>query len=144
MALTKESFEALMSLRKRFTDDATISLNTNWTKDLESITTKDKFQLDYRNSKIEIRKFSINHRTRINTVLVRYCSLHRHTNPDGTVFPGAHIHLYREGFDDKIAFSVEEILGVNADASKETILEALMKYCNIEDSNSIQTTLELE
>lgn len=144
MSITKETFETLMALDKRFVDGATISLKENWTKDIESKTTRDKFQLDYRKSKIEIRKYSFNHRTRTSIVLIRYCSLKRHTNPDGKVFEGPHIHLFCEGYDDKIAFDVKDLLGVDPEtSSKEDILEALLNYCHIEKA-TIQTTMEIE
>ncbi|MBQ8985383.1 hypothetical protein IJ076_02425 [Candidatus Saccharibacteria bacterium] len=144
MSITKETFETLMALDKRFVDEATVSLKENWTKDIESKTTRDKFQLDYRRSKIEIRKYSFNHRTRTSIVLVRYCSLKRHTNPDGKVFEGPHIHLFCEGYDDKIAFSVKDVLSIDPEtSSKEDILAALLDYCHIEKT-AIQTTMEIE
>lgn len=119
-------------------------MKENWTRDIDSTTTRDKFQLDYRRSKIGIRKYSFNHRTRTSVVLVRYCSLKRHTNPDGKVFDGPHIHIFCEGYDDKIAFEVEEILNIDPEtSSKEEILAALLRYCHIQDI-AIQTTMEIE
>ncbi len=144
MSISRETFDSLMALSKRFVDGATVSLKDNWTKDIESTTTRDKFQLDYRRSKIELRKYSFNHRTRMSVVLVRYCSLKRHTNPDGKVFEGPHIHIFCEGYDDKIAFEVGDVLKIDpVTSSKEDILLALLDYCHIE-KNTIQTTMELE
>lgn len=144
MSISKETFEALMALEKHFLDDKELSLDNNWTRDIESLSTKDKFQLDYRHSKIEIRKYSFNHRTRISVVLLRYCAQKRHTNPDGKVFDGPHLHLFCEGYDDKFAFNVEDILGIDPlNASKEEVLEKLLEYCHIA-KNKIQTTMELE
>ena len=142
MSITQDTFEALMGLRKRFSDSSELSLGKNWTRDIESVLSKDKFQLDYRSGKIEIRKYSLNHRTRTSVVLVRYCSLKRHTNPDGTVFDGAHIHVFFEGFDDKIALKVEDVLKIDPSlATREEVLAALLKYCNIEEP-AIQAVLE--
>jgi len=144
MSISKETFEALMALDKEFVEGTTVSLKDNWTKDIESTTTRDKFQLDYRRNKIEIRKYSFNHRTRISVVLVRYCSLKRHTNPDGKVFDGPHIHIFCEGYDDKIAFEVKDVLKIDPEtSSKEDILSALMDYCHIKKS-TIQTMMELD
>lgn len=144
MSISKEIFDGLMALDKEFEDDSTISLKENWTKDIKSITTRDKFQLDYRRNKIEIRKYSFNHRTRTSVVLLRYCSLKRHTNPDGKVFDGAHIHIFCEGYDDKIAFSVKDVLNIDPEtSSKEAVLAAILDYCHIR-KNSIQTTMEIE
>lgn len=143
MSISRETFDELMALDKEFVDSSTISLQDNWTKDIKSTTTRDKFQLDYRKSKVEVRKYSFNHRTRTSIVLLRYCSLKRHTNPDGEVFEGAHVHIFCEGYDDKIAFSVEEILKIDPKtSSKEAVLAAILDYCHIR-RNGIQATMEI-
>jgi hypothetical protein len=143
MSLKQDTFEHLMSLEKQFIENEDIRLGGSWTKELISTTSKDRFQFDYRNSKIEFRKYSFNKRVRTSVVMVRYCSLKRHTNPDGTAFDGPHFHKYQEGFGDKIALRVEDVLGIDpAASSKEDVLTALMKYCNIVRPPNIQTMLE--
>jgi hypothetical protein len=145
MALSQEAFEALLDLEKEFSKRDTLDLASNWTRDIKSLTTKDIFQLDYRRGKIEIRKYSFNKRARTSVIMVRYCSLKRHTNPDGTIFDGPHVHIYQEGFGDKIALKVEDVLNINPDAaSKEDVLVALMDYCNVKDLPVIQMVLEAE
>jgi hypothetical protein len=47
-----------------------------------------------------------------------------HTNPDGTEIPCPHIHIYREGFDDKWAFPLEEHIATNP----EDLLMVLMDF----------------
>lgn len=134
MTLKQDTFDHLLSLEKTFDEDSVISLGSSWSKELVAIQTKDRFLLDYRRGKIEIRKYSFNKRVRTSVVMVRYCSLKRHTNPDGISFDGAHFHIYQEGFDDKVAFPVQETLGINPDTStREEILAAILKYCNIND-----------
>lgn len=60
-----------------------------------------------------------------------------HTNPDGTSLPGTHLHLFREGYEDKWAFPL--------DAAKFTSVSDLGKtfhefcaFCNIEDVPPVQ------
>jgi len=53
-----------------------------------------------------------------------------HENPDGTFIPGAHLHLYREGFSDKIAFPLPREVFTDASDSWRTIHD-FMRYCNI-------------
>jgi len=53
-----------------------------------------------------------------------------HRNPDGTLLPGRHLHVYREGYGDKFAI----IPPANAFPNLEDIwssLDDFMKYCNI-------------
>lgn len=143
MTIDNPTFKSLMGLKKRFVDESDISLDKNWTRDIVPEYGPEKFQLDYRKSKIEIRKYSFNHRVRTSIVLVRYCSCRDHTNPDGSVIRGAHIHLYCEDYGDKVAFEVSRVLGIDpTSASREEVLYALMKYCNIEKVN-IQGVLEI-
>jgi len=142
MSLNQETFSHLLALQKEFEDSSTVSLGNSWSKDIRARETKDRFILDYRRSKIEIRKYSMNKRVRSSVVMVRYCSLKRHTNPDGTAFDGAHFHVYQEGFDDKVAFSVQDTLGIDPNSSsREEVLSAILKYCNIADPG-IQMVIE--
>lgn len=142
MSLKQDTFNNLLTLKKAFEDTSTISLSSAWTKDILSLESKDKFILDYRRGKIEVRKYSFNKRVRGSVVMVRYCSLKRHTNPDGVVFEGSHFHMYKEGFDDKVAFSVRDTLGIDPNtSSREEILAAICKFCNIQDP-SIQIGIE--
>ncbi len=134
MSLKQDTFDHLLALKKTFEDASVVSLGSTWSKNILAVDTKDRFILDYKRGKIEVRKYSFNKRVRTNVVMVRYCSLKRHTNPDGVSFEGAHFHIYREGFDDKIAFPVKDTLGLDPDTtSREEILAAILKYCNIDD-----------
>lgn len=134
MSLKQETFNHLLSLNKVFEDASIVSLGSAWSKDISATETKDRFILDYKRGKIEVRKYSFNKRVRTSVVMVRYCSLKRHTNPDGVSFNGAHFHIYQEGFDDKVAFPVQDTLGIDPDTStREDILSAILQYCNISD-----------
>ena len=69
--------------------------------------------LDFYRGSFELTKYTINKRYRQTITLLRYDNGGRHTNPDGELFEGAHVHLYREGFNEKFAFPVSKI-GIDA------------------------------
>ncbi|ETI69814.1 DUF6978 family protein [Neobacillus vireti] len=47
-----------------------------------------------------------------------------HDNPDGEEIPCPHIHIYREGFDDKWAFPLEQEITTNT----EDLIQVLIDY----------------
>lgn len=141
--LTQEEFNQLFALQKRFSENDTITLEAEpWTRDINALTTQDVFKMDYYRGGIDFKKYVFNKRYRNVVVLVRLCSKNRHTNPDGTIFEGAHLHIYREGYDDKIAISIENLGIEESDLdNKSDALTAFLAYCNIEQPQ-IQTSLE--
>ena len=73
----------------------------------------------------------------------------RHKNPaDSPYKPGqwmgdTHLHLYREGFDDRIAYELTDVptwTGV-IDSNGVAALESFMNFCAIIDWPPIQTSL---
>jgi len=67
-------------------------------------------------------------------------SLHR--NPDGQEINGSHLHIYREGYDDKWAIPIpnEKFPFPNLNDDLATLLN-FMNYCNIVDRPLIQRGL---
>ena len=62
---------------------------------------------------------------------MRFDSHGLHTNPDNKQFNGPHVHIYKEGYDDKFAFPVSEI-GIDEKAiDKEGVFKTFLNYCNI-------------
>jgi len=53
----------------------------------------------------------------------------KHTNPDGEIITGNHLHIYKEGYGDKIAQPLPDIF-TNPENPLKTLRE-FMKYCNI-------------
>lgn len=56
-----------------------------------------------------------------------------HTNPDGTTVSGNHLHIIREGKDDRYAFEIPEEF-VNID-DKIEILINFLEYCKVQNSH---------
>jgi len=58
--------------------------------------------------------------------MLRYDNGGRHTNPDGEKFEGPHIHLFKEGFNDKFAYPVS-VIGIEETDSMEKVFKGSSK-----------------
>lgn len=140
-AISEEQFRHLMSLPKHFVDDSLIELRTPWTREVKSDDEKESFQVDYYKGRAEIRKITVNKRYRTTVVLARLCTLKRHTNPDGSMFEGAHFHLYDEEYGDAIAHPIS-VLGLDDEFEIIDAFCAFTEYCKIGSLPRIQNLLE--
>lgn len=146
MSLSQDEFNHLIKLKKKFQDSDAIELGPHpieWQKKIVSTESKDTFIMDFRRASIEVKKYTFNKRFRTAVVLLRFDSHGRHTNPPGTdekIFNGPHVHLYREGFEDKWAFPVEE-LGVKDASSMLDVFNQITNYCNIEKIPNVNQSL---
>ena len=72
-----------------------------------------------------------------------------HKNPPESPYrpnerlPCPHLHLYREGFESRIAYLLDEVPEFNISNPNNGLvwLEDFMKFCNIENVPDIQTTV---
>lgn len=96
MSISQKDFEYLIKLVKEFDEKSPLDLNNEWSREISSLDTNDKFVLDYRKGYIKMEKYSFNKRYRKSIILLRFCSEGRHTNPGGNPFNGPHVHLYRK------------------------------------------------
>ena len=58
-----------------------------------------------------------------------------HTNPNGESLAGAHLHVYREGFEDRWAFPLPE--SFSDDMNLATKFFEFLKYCNITNAGDV-------
>ncbi|MER3497987.1 MAG: hypothetical protein C4308_04815 [Chitinophagaceae bacterium] len=72
--------------------------------------------------------------------MLRYDNGGRHTNPDGVLFEGPHVHLYREGYNDKFAFPVSEI-SVSVNDPMEEVFKKIMHFCNVKNLPAIEVPM---
>ena len=59
----------------------------------------------------------------------------KHTNPDGTVIEGSHVHIAKEGYGDSYAYAIdsaEAIRVVGESRELVSVFEAFREYCNID------------
>jgi len=138
--ITTKEYDYIMKLKKEFEENDQIILNKKWSRNIVAIDTKDTFILDYNIGTIKLEKYTYNKRYRNTIILLRFDSFGRHTNPDGKVFDGPHVHIYRENYGDKYAYNVSEI-GINTDMGKSDVLEKFLQYCNVVNCPIIESTL---
>lgn len=71
---------------------------------LTSIDGKEQFLIDVYKGRINVKKVKYQNRAHKSVILVRVdVEGSPHENPDGSIIPCPHIHVYREGFADKWA-----------------------------------------
>ena len=144
MAITQAEFDFLMKEDKLFDDlSSPIQLGPapiQWTRQINAVATKEVFLLDFFRGSFEVSKYTVNKRYRQTVILLRYDNGGRHTNPDGVLFEGAHVHLYREGYNDKFAFPVSEI-GVDKSDSMDAVFSKIMHFCNVKKFPIIEVSM---
>ena len=123
-----------MSLEKVFDDDQTpLELGPppiSWTRELSATNAPEKFLLDYRRGSLGFAKYTFNKRYRQSIILLRYDNAGRHTNPDGQQFDGPHVHIFRDGYNDKYAFPISHI-GVNLGDNMHIVLQRFLDACSV-------------
>ncbi len=72
--------------------------------------------------------------------MLRYDNGGRHTNPDGVLFEGPHVHLYREGYNDKFTFSVLEVNVTGTDTMGQ-VFKKIMHFCNVNQVPTIEVPM---
>ena len=144
MAISQTEYDFLMKEEKEFDDPSSpIQLGPapiQWTRQINSTTTKEAYLLDFYRGSFEISKYTVNKRYRQTIILLRYDNGGRHTNPDGETFQGAHVHLYKEGYNDKFAYPVSKI-GVDETDNIETVFNKVMQFCNVKGVPSIEVPM---
>ena len=131
--LTQVDAQALLAMEKRRRDD------TQWdysglgqlTLPLVSSDRRESFLLDIRRSRIKLTKSTFQNRARQLAILARLdFGGAPHRNPDGQEIASPHLHLYREGFNDKWASPVPLDAFPNLQDFWNTF-EDFMVFCNV-------------
>jgi len=108
--LTQTEADALVAMEKTFERRRTITIppSTDQTHELIGSDQRERFLFDIWRGTFRISKVRYQTRGRRVIVLIRLdIDGAPHTNPDGTKIDGAHLHIYREGFEDKWAYPIE-------------------------------------
>lgn len=144
MSITQQEFDHLMALEKLFDEPSDLLQlgppPMEWSRALNAPETKDKFLLDFYRGSFELTKYTYNKRYRQTLILLRYDNGGRHTNPDGVKFDGPHVHLYREGYDDKFAFPISD-LAIDLTDDMAIVLQKILRFCNVQSIPAIDTGL---
>lgn len=140
MISEKES-EYLLSLEKAFKEPDQIIFTEEWSREIESIDWKELFIMDYKKGRIDVSKYTLNHRYRTAITLFRIDMNWAHRNPDWKFIRESHIHVYREWYDIKWAYPLSKFWFKQSD-DINIIFEQVLKYLNIR-RRYIQTNIEL-
>lgn len=141
--LSQNKADRLLFMPKRFERMNTLLIEPGCRieRSLVAVDPKEKFMFDIRRSSYSLKKITTQNRVRGAIVLARLCyKSSPHTNPDGKRIDGTHLHLYREGWDDKWAKPLDSkyFTGTNEHA---TLLEEFCNFCKIEGLPVIQGSM---
>lgn len=104
---------------------------------------REEFILTVNRQVIEISKVTYLSRARVSIVLLRLdINGGAHRNPDGAEVPCPHIHVYREGYDDKWAYPIDDSDFSSIDNMLATLSD-FMKYCNVTSTPSVRGVLPI-
>ncbi len=132
--LTQLEAETLITMRKTFINRGTISIppGIDETHELIGEDKREQFLLDLWRGTLRLSKLKFQTRGHKVIVLVRLdIDGAPHTNPDGTKLNGSHLHIYREGYEDKWAVSLPHDDFRSTSNIRQTF-EDFCRYCNIE------------
>ncbi len=104
--LTQSEAEFLIAIRKRFLRQRTISMQpgTDETCDLIGDDERERSLLHLCRGSLSISKLVFQTRAQVIVLMRLDFDGAPHTNPDGSKIHGTHIHIYREGYNNKWAF----------------------------------------
>ncbi len=157
MPLLQAEADALLQMTKEFVDDDPIEFHRNQPMNadrlLRSVDRREEFILDIERGNRKRIRLKFQTRARKVIVLARFeLSGPPHKNPPNSPYrPGewlseSHLHLYKEGFEDRIAYELADVpsLGISevlADNPGVEYLEHFMKFCGIKSWPPIQMVL---
>jgi len=133
--LTQTEADALLAMAKTFANRTVISIppGTNRIRDLIGSDPKERFLLDIWRGTFRLSKLRYQTRARQVVILARLCiDGAPHTNPDGTRLSGSHLHVFREGYDDKWAQPLDTIRFPNPTDIAQ-VFQNFCEFCNIQD-----------
>jgi Family of unknown function (DUF6978) len=139
--LTQPEADQLMTMTKHFVrSPATITIapGADDTYELAGPGERETFFLDVWRGTLRLSKLKFQNRARTVVVLARLdIDGAPHTNPDGQWLSGTHLHLFKEGYDDKWAYPVDpKVFTVPSDPGKT--FKEFCSFCNIESPPPVQ------
>jgi len=115
----------------------TIPPGVDDTYELAGFDDRERFLLDIWRGTLRLTKLKFQNRVRTVIVLVRLdINGAPHTNPDGQKLAGTHLHLFKEGYDDKWAYPVPTTFSLLSDPG--TTFQEFCAYCNVESPPPVQ------
>jgi hypothetical protein len=133
--LTQAEANDYIAERKRFAADTIVPIPPG-VRNVYDLTGSDSgtaYLLDVHRGTIKLARVMFQNRVRTAVVLVRVdVNGAPHTNPDEQRLAGSHIHVYREGYEDKWAAPLDPaVFTDNTDIAQ--VLKDFCAFCNIDD-----------
>lgn len=92
---------------------------------------REEFHLHMRRGRKVTTQVTLQERYETNEILLRLdMDGPTHANPDGTLVPTPHLHIYQEGYDDKWAYSIPSDLDISK-GDPVQILINFLRYCGV-------------
>lgn len=130
-----------MQMPKHFVrPPASISIppGSDETYELATLDDRETFLLDIWRGTLRLTKLKFQNRVRTIVVLVRLdVDGAPHTNPDGQRLSGTHMHLFKEGYDDKWAYPIDDKLFTLL-SDPGTTFQEFCAFCKIDSPPAVQ------
>ncbi|MEC0310139.1 hypothetical protein P4H67_25630 [Paenibacillus lautus] len=142
MLLNQNEVNELLSMLKSLRNNNRVTFPTSGESialEAESNSTNDKFLIDI-NRKGQIT-FRCTYQTRFkkSNILLRLdLQGPAHTNPDMTKIPVPHLHIWREGFEDRWAYP----LGDHIDTDPENLVNVLIAFLEYNNFTEVPSIVE--
>ena len=143
--LTDKAAKRLMAMLKHFVDRSIIKFPTSGDyldREVASDEGRESFTIDInRKGRVKITKCTFQERYAVTDILFRLdIDGPPHENPDGAEIPCPHLHVYREGYAAKWAFSLDAKQFTDTTNLVRTFREFLA-LCQVHDIPDIQGTI---
>ena len=142
MYLTQLEADTFLKLDKVFLNTPQLQLGNieiDETHDLSSLDQREFFLLDISRCRLNFKKIRFQNRSRIVNILARVDLVGApHRNPDGEILECPHIHIYREGYNDKWAYQISNFITIRDTSNIVSSLEDFAVFCNIINLPPIQ------
>jgi len=113
------------------------------TLEATSARTNDRFQIDVQRKTLNVKKCTYQTRYKKSINLLRIdIEGPPHPNPDGTEIPCPHIHIYREGYDDKWAYPLPDKIITEPNDLVQVLIDFL-EYNNIINAPNVISQIEV-
>lgn len=139
--LTQAEADQLMQMVKHFVRGPawiTIPPGADNTYELAGSDDRERFLLDVWRGTLRLAKLKFQNRSRTIVVLARLdVDGAPHTNPDGQRLSGTHLHLFKEGYDDRWAYPLDSnVFTLLSDPG--TTFQQFCVFCKVESPPPIQ------
>jgi hypothetical protein len=154
MALSQAEADQLLTMSKLFVDQDPLefsqSESMNYNRELRSADRRERFFLTIERGMRNRLRLKYQTRARSVIVLARLeLNGPRHKNPPnapykpGEWLSGTHLHVYREGFEARIAYELADAPGWASDISTDAVvmLENFFRFCGVTQWPNIQTAI---